>query len=49
MTRWRPWPPSPSPLRSAIRGPLKVADEDLEHELRDMPTSGDENDSAAQP
>jgi hypothetical protein len=29
-------------IRSAIRGPLKVADEDLEHELRDMPTSGDE-------
>lgn len=38
-----------APLRSAIRGPLKVADEDLGHELRDMPTSGDEYDSAAQP
>jgi hypothetical protein len=28
---------------------LKVADEDLEHKLRDMPTSGDEYDSVAQP
>ena len=26
-----------------------MADGDLEHELRDMPTSGDEHDSAAQP
>jgi hypothetical protein len=36
-------------IRSAIRGLLKAADEDLEHESRDMLTSCDEYDCAAKP